>query len=78
MRTSRFIRRDDRSIVAGSCGTLAELARVRISLRCGKPLYLFDGMVASAGAARRWNQGELSADCAAAACYDFKVIGPPH
>jgi hypothetical protein len=60
MRTSRFIRRDDRSAVADGCGNLAELARVRISPECGKPLHLLDGMVASARAARRWIEGDLS------------------
>jgi hypothetical protein len=60
MRTSRFIRRDDRSTVADGCGTLAESVRLRISPESGKPLHLIDGMAASARAARRRKQGELS------------------
>src|ERR1700722_10134611 len=78
MRTSRFIRRDDRSTVANGCGSLAELARVRISRNaenrsaCSMAWWLRGG--------RRG--GGLGANYpaarAAAACYDFRGIGPPH
>jgi hypothetical protein len=83
MRTSRFFRRDDRSAVADGCGTLAELARVRISPECGcrnaeNRFILLMAWWLPRGRRGGGTRANYPADRAAAACYDFKVIGPPH